>query len=482
MKPASAVLRQQMADLELQLAAQSQALDAARSAVEATEARMRILQSELDSVTFAVETLPPELISLIFRFVRYNDGNRLVSPQPLLGVCSVWRQVALGSSALWTHIAVNIGKLPLPVDFPAAMLEWLARAGNLPLFLTIHGPSHYRFDINRLEPVFRRHSSQMKELVLQDMSEKDIVAVDGWRQLSFPILEDTVITVPQRDVYDVLDINFLLKDAPRLRNCKLVNIELTETLPWTHLTRFTVTPLITVSECVQAIRQLAELEYLDVELFCAGSTSETPLVHTTLRELHLEIVDEMEEFFSAFTFPALEILDMGQTTDLESFDASIIAFLDRSQPPLRELVLCAQSLDLLQHFTSKFALKVLTLDMPSRAIVDGFFGAYERDAEFCATLETLRFTIRATDRYLRRHDTSISALILPIAGRSIKQRRDALGASFALTSFRVTRIQPPGSSSTIFLKPEKLDDLRNLKAGGMEILLDVDEDGRGSLV
>ncbi|KAF7328042.1 F-box domain-containing protein [Mycena kentingensis (nom. inval.)] len=499
MKPANAVLRRQMVDLELQLAMREEELREARRAVYEAQAEIATLQTELDAIVYHVETLPAELLSLIFRFMRYEDAHGLelprCSPQPLLAVCRAWRQVALASSELWTHVAVNIAtpRLPLPTDLSERLVAWLARAGERPLCLAIRGPSvDEAFAIDHFEPLLRRFSPQLKQLMLQNMSEEDMDAVDAWPQLSFPILEDADLHLFYRedpDSEDTLYMDRLLSDAPRLRTYKLANIDPAEEWPWPNLTHLTLRGRTWVKDCATALSQLPLLVSLTAQGHFYDSPDPVAVVHAALQELHLETESEFEvwEYMSAFTLPALRILDLGRALVPEDEEneagTAVLAFLDRSQPPLRELALCADDFPFLAEIVSRCNLTHLTLETPSKTLVRDFFAAYRAHTEFCPALQSLSFVLRDTESFedFDPEHAKISDFVR-CAGKSIKWRRDATGASFVLRSFRVTRIQPTSFTSHMHFDSEQLRVFRELKASGMEILLDVKENGQGSIV
>lgn len=92
---------------------------------------------------------PVEIISRIFSLVDqandYSSVDRLdlslprafpenyfCAPVLLSGVCSRWREIALGQSELWTKVCINICRKPDQLT-----KEWLDRSRQLPLTLTL---------------------------------------------------------------------------------------------------------------------------------------------------------------------------------------------------------------------------------------------------------------------------------------------------------------------------------------------------------
>ncbi|KAJ7740892.1 hypothetical protein B0H14DRAFT_2215752, partial [Mycena olivaceomarginata] len=89
----------QVSDLTSTTSHQRQILDDMRT-------RLPNLQTQLNSITYPILTLPPELTSEIFthclpaeRFVDVvNPGE---APLLLTRVCQTWRQIAISTPALW---------------------------------------------------------------------------------------------------------------------------------------------------------------------------------------------------------------------------------------------------------------------------------------------------------------------------------------------------------------------------------------------
>ncbi|KAJ7708533.1 hypothetical protein B0H16DRAFT_1261004, partial [Mycena metata] len=70
------------------------------------QTRLRHLQTRLDSITYPVLTLPPEITSEIFLLCLPDERTTgVVDPRevPLLlaHVCRAWRQIAISLPALW---------------------------------------------------------------------------------------------------------------------------------------------------------------------------------------------------------------------------------------------------------------------------------------------------------------------------------------------------------------------------------------------
>jgi hypothetical protein len=93
----------------------------------------------LESVTYPVLTLPPEIVSEIFlHYVGSSPLRGKQDPLRLASVCTVWRAIAISTHALWTYFCYTH---PLHVDSVANLLRcWLPRVGCLSMDLTVRLP------------------------------------------------------------------------------------------------------------------------------------------------------------------------------------------------------------------------------------------------------------------------------------------------------------------------------------------------------
>ncbi|KAJ7073836.1 hypothetical protein C8F01DRAFT_1098497 [Mycena amicta] len=127
------------------------ALDRARlleveSEIPKLEAHLAALHSEkesihrrLDEYTYPVLTLPNEIVTEIFihYLPPYPDHPPLIgsgSPTYLLGICRLWRNVALHSPALWRSIRL---RWPSNQELETTK-AWLQRSGGCPVSLCIN--------------------------------------------------------------------------------------------------------------------------------------------------------------------------------------------------------------------------------------------------------------------------------------------------------------------------------------------------------
>lgn len=89
-----------------------------------------------------INMLPTEILANIFTLasfscIRGNDSNKSISstcPRVLASVCTRWRQTAIGTCRLWTHIDLSVSNQNL---YRRAQL-WLKMAKSSPLHIHVH--------------------------------------------------------------------------------------------------------------------------------------------------------------------------------------------------------------------------------------------------------------------------------------------------------------------------------------------------------
>ncbi|KAJ7073879.1 hypothetical protein C8F01DRAFT_1098606 [Mycena amicta] len=102
------------------------------------------IRRRLDKSTYPVLTLPNEIVAEIFvhYLPAYPDHPPLVgpgSPTYLLGICRLWRSIALHSPALWRAIQVgDTGCEGVDEQDLEVAKHWLQRSGASPVSLHFH--------------------------------------------------------------------------------------------------------------------------------------------------------------------------------------------------------------------------------------------------------------------------------------------------------------------------------------------------------
>ncbi|KAJ7067222.1 hypothetical protein C8F01DRAFT_662809 [Mycena amicta] len=487
----NAKLRAQVAELEAMLVRQKEEAAQQKRAFEATETRLSDLRRRLQSVTYPADTLPPEILSLIFGFYHGYEAGKPAkpdfSPLPLTRVCSAWRCTALYMSELWQSVEVDLNK-PLPPHLPQVLIDWFGRAGTRDLSLTIWGfpdddddedtdeqddedgsDGNSEFHFEELSSFFVQYCSRLKTLELKNIYGSNIDTLGDWF-LSFPVLEHIELSVHPESYFYEPPMG-RIGHTPRLITLVLRNLPIwpvSNTIPWQNLTTLMSFAPTYVGECVSALKQLPVLTSLRVSLHNAdGSVILQPFRHTALRELHVDYKwhPPLDMFFSAVTFPALTTLELGQEGSLSTSDIS--AFLLRSSPPLRKLTFDPRTVESLLQFTDRFNLTDLKLCYPTPEVVRHFFQCFATDASFCAELTNLGFLTRRTLNHPAARDAPVD-LFVDLAPTAIKQRRLLLqGDLLRLCSLRIEYAIP--DKMAFAFPDDKLAGLRELKDQGMHV-------------
>ncbi|KAJ7639397.1 hypothetical protein FB45DRAFT_426170 [Roridomyces roridus] len=174
--------------------------------------RQRIaVQEQLQKVaTFPVVSLPVEITIQIFTHCLPTIKELLKSsrhsdlrdpPLVFLGVCRRWRDIALGTPALWSTLQMRFDAIPLQVISEPGVVEgfvdrWLGRAKNRPLSLVLHtdkyeGEDYFDFGIERVRDIIRRHAPRIESLDLySSRTEMRKLALDS---VAFPLLQRVVV-------------------------------------------------------------------------------------------------------------------------------------------------------------------------------------------------------------------------------------------------------------------------------------------------
>ncbi|KAJ7646041.1 hypothetical protein DFH06DRAFT_1332975 [Mycena polygramma] len=222
------------------------------------------------------------------------------SPLLLLNICNIWTDIALPTPALWANIHIVS---PCAEGFRVLPI-WLGRAGNHPLSISLRvrgnsidkdvaslvreeGPRLMRFGID--------YESRYND-------DEDIIDLFGGSSPGeHPLLQTLVIrAVPQPSICSCLQTLELLHLTPNLAELSFENITFTSTIP------LTAEPVV--------------LPTLRLLTFGEGGTNP----------------DSDDAIILYLSLPALEILSLS----FHSVSSNgLCSFLQRSSPPLQELVL-----------------------------------------------------------------------------------------------------------------------------------------------
>lgn len=281
----------------------------------------------------SIETIPPEILSEIFRWALPNDDHSSPGcqsprtsaemPYPVSATCARWRTVALRSSWLWSSIHVEIdkdGHIRPPV--PAISL-WLERSRNQPLVLGLNAdwkdcPPSLTSAINNVLELFTAHMNRWKciHLYLPDCRLPDAS--------HFPQRgEAPLLTHVDTNVGNTEDMVTSL--APILSSVQQLYLLCDHILACEAI------------ECLALCTELTALELHSVQALPEGYLE--LVKHPSLRSLALrEVREDPTPFFDSLVLPSLESLKIECQDAYLGFSAHLDRFVRHTR--LQNLVLC----------------------------------------------------------------------------------------------------------------------------------------------
>ncbi|KAJ7462116.1 hypothetical protein FB451DRAFT_1267850 [Mycena latifolia] len=347
----TAVLRRRLAELDAAIVEQNKALDLLQ------RDRMAVQRQLHATSTFPVLRLPVEIAAEIFSLclpsiqeLRKDDRpitRRLETqaPTPFLGVCRTWRDIALGTPALWATLSLCFDFIAEEVVAEPGAVEgfidmWLGRAAFRPLSLIFSAKfaEDRPFILSRMRDVINRYAHRLEYIELET-SQHDIQQL-GLDSVALPLLRRAAISDNFEPWPDPSNPVHIYSNAPQLHH--LIVLGMTPisyyTPPWLQLTKFD-----------------GEIHGLDpfmlapnlVEVRCSvqwtGILPTSPVLHPCLQSL---TISQSEHAFNEPDFdllphlnlPVLQFLHISDIyVEPEALTRSLDAFLTRSSPPLRTL-------------------------------------------------------------------------------------------------------------------------------------------------
>ncbi|KAJ7875458.1 hypothetical protein B0H13DRAFT_2550128 [Mycena leptocephala] len=321
--------RARVTDLEAQILHLERSLSALRN--EKTRA-----QERLDSYKYPVLTLPNEIVSEIFvhflpTYPRFPSQTGILSPTMLTQICRTWREIALGTPALWSVMSDNAD--------PSSLLQahvfniWLNRSRSCPLSL--------QFGLGRLEitPVLEfmvPHRARWERLELYFLSPSHLPILDG----PMPLLRYLELHLDPPAV----GATSVVFKAPLLHTVTLNASAASKViLPWAQLTSlalFYVYP----NDCVPILQQTSNLVRCELRFFFFDPNDNLPassdITLPCLESLILRNagLDSATDFLETLIVPALRSLEIPEQLLADPID-SLTVFISKSSCKLEELLI-----------------------------------------------------------------------------------------------------------------------------------------------
>ncbi|KAJ7506609.1 hypothetical protein B0H11DRAFT_237058 [Mycena galericulata] len=341
---AGAILRAHIAALDAKILEH-------QSILEQLETNRRAVHLELQSLTYPVLTLPPEITSEIFIHCLPDEPERpRKSHAPLLffAVCKAWKTIALSVPDLWTTLYLDVDRLRVRMPNPdtrsqSIIRSWFDRAGNLPLTLILCGWVAETFvEDNCVNEIIHYYASRWRRLDLR-MEEEDFSAVD--ESGSFPLLQELTIGPRRFHFHDQVMIRAgVFKEMPMLRRITLMEgvVPPFIAISWQHLTVFHG-GMLSLSACLAVLHLSPLLTHCTFAArqthapYDGGVLSHPSLLFLSLKGSRIEVCTAA--IFQYITLPSLHTLRItGVIHDLDNGN-SFQSFISRSSPPLRSFSL-----------------------------------------------------------------------------------------------------------------------------------------------
>ncbi|KAJ7719430.1 hypothetical protein DFH07DRAFT_859319 [Mycena maculata] len=301
-----------MADSEKYTRAMDRAqLDDIESQIRALRSRHDLTKKRLESYKYPVLTLPSEIVSEIFVhflpvYPLCPPQEGLLSPTLLTHICQKWREIALGTPALWRAISLRDD---IALEQQIHLLEtWLSRSGCCPL--SIHMEDYELIPMDEYIEAIVPHRARL-EYARFHISLSGLRALEG----VMPLLRQLSIRLPyDRDVPPSY-VSF--HEVPRLRAVTLWDFTFTmDLLPWSQLTSLTLVAK-TPSECTPVLKETTNLIHCKL---ITGGDAHVPQPDTHLPYLETLVFvhfvadeDPATEYLDAFIAPALRRLQIPET-------------------------------------------------------------------------------------------------------------------------------------------------------------------------
>ncbi|KAJ6536731.1 hypothetical protein DFH09DRAFT_92964 [Mycena vulgaris] len=395
-----------------------------------------IIRGQLDSIQYPVSTLPVDVALEIFSHCyssvencNYHHGNRYWSPTALVGICRLWREIALATPVLWTPIL----RLKANEWLPLRRLERyfdrrLSLAQGRPFPVSLEG-SFVRSAGEAAFVAFMHRLALRLESLKLEVAVTDLVALDRSRP-SFPFLQNLSISF-QQDRYGhdqwagVRRMEFVFTNTPQLRDLH-VNRAARGTIdfPHTQLTKYRGT--LRDDEAWRILASATGLVECALSLFGNVDRSLHDLGLGSLCLLHLQSLDlpgghmrptEQDlTLISLLTLPALRNLTVAEIQ--ENHAAHFITFLSRHSAQLRTLSFCDSpctttlvSIESLRSMRELTDLVLSDLDLPF--IYDFFREIEDPQKQFLPRIQRISFV---------RSRVSIPSADMEIIARGLSSR------------------------------------------------------------
>ncbi|KIM38241.1 hypothetical protein M413DRAFT_248588 [Hebeloma cylindrosporum] len=293
-----------------------------------------------------IQNIPPEVLSNIFHFF-ISSGSELDPSSPLIlgAICGRWRAIAWATPSLWTSITIILNATSLGNKQQLAR-EWLSRAGQLPLSISITTSADWEDELPTIPVALL---SGLIDAVNEYANRRRVLDIQ---------LPSSMLPLFQADPHGISILHTLKIDPGTLLEVERVSEIFNPTNPrpspavveiisvafqsvricWNNVTHLDVT-FFSIDECCEVLRQAPSLTSCSFDSIMPDEDEfplpESPLLHPNLTSLRVGTFHR-DRFFQHVVFPSLRFLSV-ECHDVGLPTEDIISFLLRSPSPLHEL-------------------------------------------------------------------------------------------------------------------------------------------------
>ncbi|KAF8310157.1 hypothetical protein DL93DRAFT_1667792 [Clavulina sp. PMI_390] len=312
-------------------------LQTAQKWLREDKARTNVLRKRAQNRMLLISRLPDEVLSEIF-LLSMAPSDCSVWAEPVLAICSKWRQCALSSPKLWCFLCIH------ERTEPSELALWLSRSRRMPLHVTMEFPAIP--DNQRIPESTVRHFQMMEPLLGNSLWRITSVPLDevlmtGWIPCSL-LQTDSLRTL--RCIYSSSQPDPPTPPAPSLSEVNLEKLQILE------LTSGVVEGVSLISP------RFASLTYIRLHSTVCVETAwkifaQCSELETIKWRARLEADPDWEEALpEAYGLEAPTLLKL---QDVELFgDACAIFFRAAVTPNVRSIGLHARGLDLDDIFSN----------------------------------------------------------------------------------------------------------------------------------
>ncbi|KAK7022461.1 hypothetical protein R3P38DRAFT_1118871 [Favolaschia claudopus] len=347
-------------ELQQEIAALSSEIEAQKAILDDLIGRRSRAQRNLNAVLDPMARLPVELQSKIFVYcLRFDKDERASRPYPKLApmlvsnVCQLWRDIAISTPGLWAPLRMEGS--PRGDNSFQLYRVWLERSRPLPISLTLEVTSDLSEGVKHIIDWFACRVEEVSLLFLADPHNEYRIP-----QLRFQSLKKLVVTVHDKKLFYVQDWIDLMHMSPGLLHCTFL----------ADFSGYGDSPAGDFEPCT-----LLALK----ELRLGVRSSSFRGINSTILLRYI-------------TLPALESLHIHCNKTLPDAVSDFSAFILRSSPPLRCLVLDAPTAEYLYVVPT---LETLSLTLSTSDLVS-VLETLATDPAFLPNLEHLTCTLKCT--------------------------------------------------------------------------------------